>query len=161
MDVNIPLSESTLFPRGEKVPEAFSKYFIGVKYFKELTTPDSPLNCGIGIVTFEPGCRTDWHAHPTGEFLLITDGRGWYQEEGKTARELHAGDVVEIPPNVKHWQGAAADSWFIYLAIDPDVTLGPPIWFEPVTDEEYILLKSLNHHQALIHGLDCRRGTQT
>lgn len=72
---------------------------------------------------------------------MVTGGRGWFQEEGKRAQELKAGDVVEIPPNIKHWHGAAADSWFAHLAIDPDTTLDPAQWFEPITDEEYNKLK--------------------
>ncbi|MGG1636181.1 cupin domain-containing protein [Paenibacillus sp. NRS-1760] len=79
--------------------------------------------------------------HPSGQILLVTGGRGWFQEEGKRAQELQAGDVVEIPPNIKHWHGAAADSWFVHLAIDLDTTMGPAQWFKSVTDEEYNKLK--------------------
>lgn len=72
---------------------------------------------------------------------MVTGGRGWYQEEGKPAQELHAGDVVEILPNVKHWHGAASDSWFVHLAVAATISEGPTEWFEPVTDEEYKKLK--------------------
>jgi quercetin dioxygenase-like cupin family protein len=88
-------------------------------------------------VTFEPGCHNHWHSHPGGQILLITGGRGWYQEEGGRARELKAGDVVEIPRNVKHWHGAAKDSWFVHLAIGMNANEGPTEWFGPVTNEEY------------------------
>lgn len=135
------LSESVIFPRGEKTPEAFAKYFIGTNYIKMLIPFDSPLKCPIGNVTFEPGCRNNWHKHPGGQILLVTGGRGWYREEGKQARELHAGDVVEILPNVKHWHGAAADSWFVHLAVEADASAEPAEWLESVADEEYNKLK--------------------
>lgn len=130
-------SEHAIFSIGEKAPEAFAKYFTGISYLKMLVPFDSPLQCPIGNVTFEPGCRNNWHKHPGGQILLVTSGRGWYQEEGKPAQELHPGDVVEILPHVKHWHGATADSWFAHLAIDADATAGPAEWLEPVTDEEY------------------------
>lgn len=69
--------------------------------------------------------------------MLVTGGRGWYQEEGKPARELHAGDVVEIPQNIKHWHGAAKDSWFVHLSIEADAKAGPAEWFEPVSQSDY------------------------
>jgi quercetin dioxygenase-like cupin family protein len=133
--------ENAIFPTGEKAPEAFKKYFTGDSYLKMLVPFDSLLKNSIGNVTFEPGCRNNWHKHPGGQILLVTAGRGWYQEEGKPTQELHPGDVVEILPNVKHWHGAAADSWFAHLAINPDTTAGLPEWLEPVTDEEYNNLK--------------------
>lgn len=135
------LSKSVIFPIGEKAPEAFAKYFIGTSYIDLLVVPNDNFKQLIGNVTFEPGCRNNWHSHPGGQILLVTGGRGWYQEEGKPAQELHPGDVVEIAPNVIHWHGAASDSWFVHLAIDGDVTAGPPVWLEPVTDEEYNKLK--------------------
>lgn len=135
------LSEGVIFPIGEKTPEAFAKYFIGVSHLKMIVPFDSPLKCPIGNVTFEPGCRNNWHKHPGGQILLVTGGRGWYQEEGKEARELNPGDVVEILQNVKHWHGAAADSWFAHLAVEADTSAGPAEWLEPVTDEQYKKLK--------------------
>lgn len=131
------LSKSVIFARGEVNPPPWNQYFTGTCYVNELVPFDSPLGCIVGNVTFEPGCRNNWHLHHGGQILLITGGRGWYQEEGKPARALQAGDVVEILPGVKHWHGAAADSWFVHLAIEPDLTGGPPEWFEPVSDEVY------------------------
>ncbi|WP_368487991.1 cupin domain-containing protein [Clostridium sp. BJN0013] len=131
------LSNSIIFPRGEKTPSVFARYFIGNSYLKMVVPVDSPLKCPIGNVTFEPGCRNNWHKHPGGQILLATGGRGWYQEEGKEARKLYPGDVVEILPNVKHWHGAAKDSWFVHLAIEADASAGPAEWLEPVTDEYY------------------------
>lgn len=136
------LSESVIFARGEVNPPPFNQYFTGVCYVNELVSFDSPLGCLVSNVTFEPRCRNHWHIHTEGQILLVTGGRGWYQEEGKPARALHPGDVVEILPHVKHWHGAAADSWFVHVAIESDLTGGPPLWFEPVRDEEYNQLPS-------------------
>lgn len=135
------LSNSVIFPKGDKLPEAFSKYFTGQAYLQMLVLPGTEHNCPIGNVTFEPGCRNNWHRHPGGQILLVTGGRGWFQEEDKPARELRAGDVVTIPANVKHWHGAASDSWFVHLSIETNVHQGPAEWLEPVTDEEYGKLK--------------------
>ncbi len=135
------LSESVIFPKGEKIPEQYSKYFIGTAYLSMLVAGGNEFNCRIGNVTFEPKARNNWHKHPGGQILLATGGRGYYQEEGKSARELHPGDVVKIAPNIKHWHGAAPDSWFVHLAIETNVQAGLPEWLEPVTDEEYNKLK--------------------
>lgn len=104
----------SVFPMGEK-NDAYARYFVGQSYLKMLTTE----GVVIGNVTFEPGCRNNWHIHHQGgQILLVTGGRGYYQEWGKPARELNAGDVVNIPPEVKHWHGAAPDSWFAHLAVE-------------------------------------------
>ena len=95
----------------------------------------------IGNVSFDPVCRNNWHipraSSGGGQILLVTGGRGWYQEWGKPARELHAGDVVNIPANVKHWHGAAKDSWFSHLAVEVPGTDTANEWLEPVGDDEY------------------------
>ena len=95
----------------------------------------------IGNVTFEPGCRNNWHIHRAarggGQILLVTAGRGWYQEWGKPARALRAGDVVNIPANVKHWHGAARDSWFAHLAVEVPGEETANEWLEPVSDADY------------------------
>jgi quercetin dioxygenase-like cupin family protein len=135
------LCNSVIFPRGEPLPEPFSRNFTGKCYLNMIVPNHSPLGCPIGNVTFEPGCRNNWHKHPGGQVLLVTGGRGWYQEEGREARELHAGDVVEIPCNVRHWHGAAKDSWFVHIAIEANAKAGPAEWMEPVADEEYARLK--------------------
>jgi quercetin dioxygenase-like cupin family protein len=131
------LSDGVIFPKGEKIPEQFSKYFTGNAYLSMLVTGGNEFNCPIGNVTFEPGVRNNWHKHPGGQILLITGGHGYYQEEGKPAQKLQAGDVVKITPNVKHWHGAAADSWFAHISIETNVTAGPPEWLEPVSDDAY------------------------
>lgn len=129
-----------VFPRGAE-NTAFSEYFIGKSYLNLLTEQGVP----IANVTFEPGCRNNWHIHHAseggGQILLCTAGQGWYQEWGKPAQQLNPGDVVVIPPQVKHWHGAAADSWFSHLAIEvPGKELSNE-WLEPVSDEQYRLLE--------------------
>jgi quercetin dioxygenase-like cupin family protein len=131
-------SESVIFPKGVKVP---NDHFIGAAYLEMLVPSDNIFNCPIGNVTFEAGARNNWHKHPGGQVLLVTGGKGYYQEEGKPAQELHEGDVIKILPNVKHWHGATSDSWFTHLAISTNVQMGDTEWLEPVTDEEYNNLK--------------------
>lgn len=130
--------ENEIFSRGEKNP--FGQYFTGQSYLNMLSTEQ----VGVGNVTFEPGCRNNWHIHHAeaggGQILLVTAGRGWYQEWGRPARALQAGDVVNIPANVKHWHGAAADSWFAHLAVEVPGEGTSNEWCEPVSDEEYAAL---------------------
>ena len=123
------LSNSTIFPLGNKV----ETNFIGDAYLKMIFTDEVPLNASIGNVTFAPKARNNWHAHKVGQVLLVTGGKGWYQEEGKPAKSLEVGDVLNIPPFVKHWHGATKDYWFVHLAMTP----GETEWFEPVTDDWY------------------------
>ena len=126
----------TLFPVGEE-NTAFAQYFIGQSYLQPLAE-----SLPVSNVTFEPGCRNNWHIHHKGgQILLVTDGRGWYQEWGKPARELKPGDTVDIPPEVKHWHGAAADSWFAHLAFEILGENTSNEWLEPVTDKEYDQLR--------------------
>ena len=119
--------------------DAFAKYFIGQSYLKMLVTEDGYVP--VGYVTFEPGCRNNWHKHPGGQILLCIGGEGWYQEWGKEARSLKAGDVVVIPKNAKHWHGAKKNSWFSHISIENDVTAGKNEWLEEVSDEEYNKIK--------------------
>lgn len=122
--------------------DAFAQYFVGQSYLNPVAG-QSGVN--IANVTFEPGCRNNWHIHKAqtggGQLLLCTEGRGWYQEWGKEARELHPGDAVEIPAGVKHWHGAAKDSWFSHLAVELPGENTSNEWLEPVSDEEYDKLK--------------------
>ena len=134
------LEKISVFPTGEK-NEAFAKYFVGQSYLNMLSTQQVV----IGNVTFEPGCRNNWHIHHAksggGQILLCTAGRGYYQEWGKPAQELHPGDVVNIPPEVKHWHGAAPDSWFAHLAVEVPAESVSNEWLEAVSDEDYSKLK--------------------
>lgn len=118
---------------------AFAKFFIGNSYLKPLTNPKETVF--IANVTFEPGCRNNWHIHRAksggGQLLLCVDGEGWYQEEGKEAQSLKPGDVVTIPAGVKHWHGAKKDSWFSHLAVECPGEETSNEWLEAVTDEQY------------------------
>ena len=124
-----------IFALGEENP--FGQYFIGQSYLKMLCTE----GVGIGNVTFEPGCRNNWHIHHAkkggGQILLCTAGKGWYQEWGKPAQQLHPGDVVKIPVGVKHWHGAAKDSWFAHLSVEVPGEETSNEWLEPVDDQSY------------------------
>ena len=129
----LPPLEPTGFPKGEP-NTAYAKYFTGNSYLAALTDSGLPIH----NVTFEPRCRNNWHIHhKTGQTLICVSGRGWYQAWGEPARELHAGDVVSIPAEVKHWHGAARDSWFQHVAFSIPVDGASNEWCEPVTDEEY------------------------
>lgn len=127
-----------LFGLGEP-NTAYAKYFVGNSYLKPLTDPRKSVF--IANVTFEPKCRNKWHIHHAasggGQILLCTDGRGWYQEAGKQARELHPGDVITIPAEVKHWHGAAKDSWFSHIAVECPGENTKTEWCGAVSDEEY------------------------
>ncbi|MDO4670309.1 MAG: cupin domain-containing protein [Aerococcus sp.] len=121
-----------IFPMGES-NDAFSQYFDGQSYLKMLVS-DADIPVSVGNVTFEPGCRNHWHIHHDGfQLLLVTGGLGWYQEEGQPARALKPGDVVVTKDGVKHWHGAAKDSWFSHIAI----TAGSAEWLEAVNEEDY------------------------
>lgn len=124
------------FPVGDKLPETFSKYFVGQAYLARLTR-NGALNCPISNVTFEPGCRNNWHSHTGGQILVAVGGRGYYQAEGEPARELLPGDVVEIAPDAVHWHGAAPDSWFSHLAIETNPQTNRNTWLGPVDDAHY------------------------
>ena len=122
--------------------DAYAKYFTGKSWLKPLTNPKETVF--LANVTFEPGCRNNWHIHHAsaggGQLLVCVDGQGWYQEEGKEAQALNPGDVVTIPANVKHWHGAQKDSWFSHIAVEVPGTDGRNEWCEPVSDEEYAKL---------------------
>ena len=125
-----------VFPIGAP-NDAYAAYFTGKSYL----APASSSQVGIYNVTFEPGCRNNWHIHHAktggGQILVCVAGRGYYQEAGKPAQLLVPGDVVNIPPEVKHWHGAAPDSWFSHLAVEVPGTETSNEWCEPVTDEAY------------------------
>ncbi|MCG6370794.1 cupin domain-containing protein [Vibrio fluvialis] len=113
---------------------AYADYFTGTSYLALLNMP----GLIVANVTFEPGCRNFWHIHHKGgQILLVTGGRGWYQEAGQPALELNPGDVVHIAPGTKHWHGAAKDSWFAHVAVEIPAEGSSNEWCEPVSDEEY------------------------
>ena len=135
-DEKAKFEREMIFPIG-KPNDAYARYFIGQSYLASVSSEQ----VGINNVTFEPGCRNNWHIHHAkkggGQLLVCMAGTGWYQEWGKPARLLHPGDVVNIPAEVKHWHGATADSWFAHLAIEVPGEKTSNEWLEPVTDETY------------------------
>ncbi len=120
--------------------DAFAKYFVGKSFLNPLTNPKDTA-VFLANVTFEPGCRNNWHIHHAktggGQLLICTAGEGWYQEEGKDAVELKEGTVITIPPEVKHWHGAKKDSWFSHIAVEVPGEETSNQWCEEVSDEEY------------------------
>ena len=147
MDINannggiaMSVNEMSFFPTG-KTNDAYAQYFKGQSYLNMLSTEQVV----IGNVTFEPGCRNNWHIHHAdkggGQILLVTAGRGYYQEYGCEPRELHPGDVVNIPANIKHWHGAAPNEWFQHIAVEVPGENGKNEWCESVSDEDYGKLK--------------------
>lgn len=120
--------------------DAYAQYFVGDSFLHPLT---DPKECPVFManVTFEPGCRNNWHIHHAtkggGQILICVDGEGWYQEEGKSAQAMKPGDIVEIPAGVKHWHGAKKDNWFSHLAFEVPGENTSNEWLEPVSDEQY------------------------
>lgn len=135
-DAKVAFQNEMIFPIG-KPNTAYAKYFIGNSYLAQI----SNKQLKIYNVTFEPGCRNNWHIHKAakdgGQMLIGVAGRGWYQEEGKPAVEILPGTVIHISAGVKHWHGAAADSWFAHLAFELEGEKTSNEWLEPVTDEQY------------------------
>ena len=132
--------QEMIFPIGEP-NTAYAKYFTGNSYLAPISSEQIPF----ANVTFEPGCRNNWHIHKAekggGQMLVGVAGRGWYQEEGKPAVEILPGTVINIPANVKHWHGAANNSWFAHLAFAVPGEKVENVWLEPVSDTEYNNLK--------------------
>ena len=131
---------SMVFPIGQP-NDGFAQYFIGQSYL----APVSTSQVGVFNVTFEPGCRNNWHIHQAekggGQILVCVAGRGYYQEWGKEPVEMHPGDCINIPAGVKHWHGAAPDSWFSHLAVEVPGENTSNQWLEPVDDSQYAPLK--------------------
>ena len=134
----VTAQDSSLFPKGE-IGKNTSNY-TGTIWLSELNQPDSIFNFSLAQATYAPGSKLDWHIHPAGQYLLITEGTGYYQEKGKPGRVVRKGDVIKCMPGVEHWHGAAPGSTFAYIGVTP-TTKGKTIWLQRVTDEEY---KSVN-----------------
>ena len=131
------LGTGAVFPLGEP-NDAYADYFSGKSYLAVLTTQGVPTM----HVTFEPGSPNWWHIHHLGgQILLVTGGKGWYQQEGQPPRRLLPGDAVHIPAEVKHWHGAARDSWFSHIAIEIPAPGGSNEWVGPVAEQEYCRLE--------------------
>lgn len=130
--------EISVFPKGEIGTNTDN--YTGTIWLNELSKPDSIFKFGVAQAVFTPGSKLDWHIHPGGQILLITDGTGYYQEKGKPVQIVHKGDVVKCAPGVEHWHAAAPNSGFAYVAISPSKK-GKTIWLRRVTDAEYNSVK--------------------
>jgi len=146
--MNTEIPHISNFPVGNPLPEVYAKYFIGQAYLAPLTQ-NKDLNCPVMNVTFEPGCRNNWHSHTGGQLLIAVGGKGYYQAKGESAKLLLPGDVVEIAPNVIHWHGAAPDSWFSHLAIETNPQNNKVTWMEPVADKEYKLVTAIKKSNSI------------
>jgi len=127
----------TSFPKGEL---STAKNHTGNIWLNELNVGDSTFDPSIALATYSAGARLDWHIHPGGQVLLITEGTGYYQEKGKPIQIVHKGDVIKCPPGVEHWHAAAPHNTFAYIAVTP-TQKGKTIWLRPVSDQEYKSVK--------------------
>ncbi|WP_188412644.1 (R)-mandelonitrile lyase [Mucilaginibacter galii] len=130
----ITANNTALFPKGNKLTNG---YFTGDAFLKPLLAKDVNNGFAMGSVTFEPGARTNWHIHPKGQVLVVTEGQGWYQEKGKPARVIKKGDVINIPENLEHWHGASSESMMSHIAITNYKGEENVVWLKPVTGDEY------------------------
>jgi len=128
------VSLHAIFPKGEL---GAAENFTGKAWHTALVANDTTYNTLVGNVYFEPGARSNWHTHPSGQILIITDGVGYYQEKGQLRRTMRKGDVIKCPPNVLHWHGASPDTGVQQLYILTKTEKGIVQWLRPVTDEEY------------------------
>lgn len=128
-----PQAQNSGFPKGEL---SNARNHTGNIWLSELNAGDSTFDPGIAMATYDAGEKLDWHIHPGGQVLLITEGTGYYQERGKPIRVVHKGDVIKCAPGVEHWHGAAPNSSFACIAVTPSQR-GKTIWLKPVSDEEY------------------------
>lgn len=127
-------NQPNLYAKGGQAP---ATNFTGTVWVNMLVTPQDQLDCGAGLVTFEPGARTNWHMHPGGQVLLITKGKGLYQEKGSPVRVIKKGEVIKCLPGIEHWHGASPKKKLTHIAIAPDAEKGLAVWLRKVTDEEY------------------------
>jgi quercetin dioxygenase-like cupin family protein len=130
-------SADQIFPKGEL---STVKNHSGNIWLKELVVGDATFDPGVAVATYDAGARLDWHIHPGGQALLITEGAGYYQERGKAARIVHKGDVIQCRPGVEHWHAASPTSSFAYIAVTP-TQKGKTLWLEPVSDKDYNSVK--------------------
>jgi 4-carboxymuconolactone decarboxylase len=137
LSLQVTAQDNSIFPKGEI---STTDNHTGTVWLKELNGADSIFNYSIAVATFKPDAKLDWHIHPGGQILLITEGTGYYQEKGKPIQIVHKGDVIKCLPNVEHWHGASPKSGFTYIATTP-AQKGKTIWLKRVTDAEYTNIK--------------------
>jgi quercetin dioxygenase-like cupin family protein len=133
LSIKLTAQDVSIFPKGEI---STTDNHTGTVWLTELNKPDSVFNFSLAQATFAPGAKLDWHIHPAGQYLMITEGTGYYQEKGKPIQIIHKGDVITCLPGVAHWHGASPTSSFTYIAATP-TTKGKTIWLQRVTDKEY------------------------
>ena len=129
--------DPSIFPKGEI---STTDNHTGKIWLNELSVGDSLFTNSIALATYAPGAKLDWHIHPAGQILLITEGTGYYQEKGKSAQIIRKGDIIKCLSGIPHWHGALPDDSFAYIAVTP-TTKGKTIWLQRVTDEEYNAVK--------------------
>lgn len=149
----VAAQDAPIFPKGEK---AANVHHTGSVWLHELVKADSILDIHVSAATFDAGAKLDWHIHPGGQILLITEGIGYYQEKGQPKQTVRKGDVVKCLPNIPHWHGASPENGVTYLAINSNNEKGKTSWLQKVTDEEYrnqktTATKSLNSEQEIIN----------
>lgn len=127
-------TEGAIFPKGEKAP---AENFTGTVYVQPLAPKTENNNFSVASVTFEPGARANWHTHPAGQTILVTMGKGLYQEKGKPVRTINKGDVILCQPDIEHWHGASSTSGMTHVVITNYKGDSQVNWLKPVTDEEY------------------------
>ncbi|WP_276504541.1 carboxymuconolactone decarboxylase family protein [Terrimonas pollutisoli] len=131
-------SSSNIFTRGVRAP---ANHFTGIVWVNMVVQAQDQLDCLIGVVTFEPGARTNWHSHPGGQVLLVTKGKGYYQERGQPIKVIKKDDALKCPPGIEHWHGASPDMQLAHIAIATNAEKGNAVWLQRVTEEEYNSLK--------------------
>ena len=137
VSTRVVAQDASIFPKGEI---STTDNHTGTIWLNELSAGDSVFTNSIALATYAAGAKLDWHIHPAGQILLITEGTGYYQEKGKPGEIVHKGDVIKCVPGVAHWHGASPGSSFAYIAVTP-TTKGKTIWLQRVTDEEYKSMK--------------------
>lgn len=130
---------TSIFPRGDL---SKTDNHTGDVWLTELNKPDSVIDVGLATATFAPSAKLDWHIHPAGQILIVTEGIGYYQEKGQAIRVVHKGDVIKCVPGVTHWHGASPKSAFTYIAASTKGATNKTVWLERVTDAEYNSVKN-------------------
>ena len=130
-------TDGAVFPKGQL---STAKNHTGSIWLNELNAGDATFDPSIAVATYDAGAKLDWHIHPGGQVLLITEGTGYYQERGQPIRIVRKGDVIKCPPGVEHWHAASPKSSFAYIAITPTLK-GKTVWLKPVSDQEYNSVK--------------------
>ena len=138
LSTKVAAQKSSIFPKGEIGKN--TENYTGTIWLNELNQPDSNFTFSLAQAVYAKGSKLNWHIHPGGQYLLITDGTGYYQERGSTRKIVRKGDIIKCAPDVEHWHGAAPNSSFTYVAVTP-TTKGRTIWLKKVTDEEYRNIK--------------------